>query len=472
MGNSPEAEPDDVAAQNNIRKLQDLFSSCMDEETILTAGSRPLVDEIQKTIHPLSASDSPANKTALAKTMALVARFGFGVTSFIYLHVGPDPRNPSVNVLNVGENGLGLWVADEYVKADIKQNYTEVAAAMFQLILGGENVSSVKKEWQDIAQAVFAFEYQIFYIRTRKHEMDNPTRNYNPRTVQELSILTPSIDWPLLLQEIFPGGYNDTLPLIIPNMVYLAKLDALLQKTPAKTLQYYFSWILIRNLGKHLSPPYKQPLTTLSNLAPPVFSDVGVDRGSICLGVVSYNLAHIASYYVAQRTLEGKAREEAVAILDNINTSYENNFHNVSWLDRESRDGAIKKIKSMVKLVGYSLNNPNATSSLSLNDFYKDYAVVADNYFANQVRYHLWSTAKNFAKLNLPFDREAMDRSPMKVYPITNDQANSITFGTGTLQMPYFHVENPEYVNYGGLGAMSGITFGVECIFVVLLMNI
>jgi endothelin-converting enzyme len=132
--------------------------------------------------------------------------------------------------------------------------------------------------------------------------MEDITRNYKPRTVQELSILTPSIDWPLLLQEIFPAGYNDTLPLIVPNTVYLAKLDTLLQKTPAKTLQHYFSWILIRNLAKYLSPPYQQPLTTISNVASYVFFDVGIDRESICLSTVSYNLAHIASHYVAQRS--------------------------------------------------------------------------------------------------------------------------------------------------------------------------
>jgi endothelin-converting enzyme len=117
----------------------------------------------------------------------------------------------------------------------------------------------------------------------------------------------------------------------------------------------------------------------------------------------------------------------------------------------------------MVKLVGHSLNNSNATSSNSLNDFYKDYTIVADDSFGNQVRYHLWSNAKNLAKLNQPFDREAMDSSPMDVYAGANTQANSITFGTGTLQMPYFHVENPEYVNYGGFGALGGIMLGVKC---------
>lgn len=41
-----------------------------------------------------------------------------------------------MNVLNVDENGLGLWKADDYVKEDVRLNYTEVTAAMFQLILG------------------------------------------------------------------------------------------------------------------------------------------------------------------------------------------------------------------------------------------------------------------------------------------------------------------------------------------------
>ncbi|KAG9061823.1 hypothetical protein KI688_006974 [Linnemannia hyalina] len=73
----------DVAAQINIRKMQDLFSSCIDINAVLLAGREPLADQIKQNTQALSFSDSPADKNALSKTLALVVnRCGQAVLGF------------------------------------------------------------------------------------------------------------------------------------------------------------------------------------------------------------------------------------------------------------------------------------------------------------------------------------------------------------------------------------------------------
>ena len=42
---------------------------------------------------------------------------------------------------------------------------------------------------------------------------------------------------------------------------------------------------------------------------------------------------------------------------------------------------------------------------------------------------------------------------------------DSITLIAGILQRPYFHSENPEYVNYAGIRTVAGFEFGVRFLF-------
>ncbi|KAG9061824.1 hypothetical protein KI688_006975 [Linnemannia hyalina] len=140
--------------------------------------------------------------------------------------------------------------------------------------------------------------------------------------------------------------------------------------------------------------------------------------------------------------------------------TYESNILTVKWLEQETCNVAIKKLTFMAKAFGYSINSPIATSSLSLNDFHQAYTIVADDFFANQVKYSLWSAATSFSQLTLHHDREAMNIPPPDVLGSYLATGNSIELGAGILQMLFFHVENAEYANYSRIGAFIGNGIG------------
>lgn len=79
LGKSLRLARGDLAAQRNIKKLQDLFSSCMNETAILMAGRKPLSDEIQKITTSLPAFGSPPDKTVLMKTLGHLNRLGLRI---------------------------------------------------------------------------------------------------------------------------------------------------------------------------------------------------------------------------------------------------------------------------------------------------------------------------------------------------------------------------------------------------------
>ncbi|KAF9139534.1 hypothetical protein BG015_001985 [Linnemannia schmuckeri] len=466
----PKADPGDVAAQNNINKIKDFFSSCMDEAAILEAGRKPLVDEIQKIKLFLSASDSPPDKSTLSKMLALVTKYGFEYPSFIQLRVDSHPTKPSENVLIVNENGLGLREVEDYQDGERLQNYIETTATMFQIVWGYEDVatralplapSNAGQGWLDIAKEVVGFEMQLAGIKTPWSDLLDRAKTNNPCTTEELSALTPSsIDWSLLLQKALPSGLDASPPVIVRSPTYLTKLDALLQKTPAKTLQHYFSWIVIRNLAKHLGEPYKKYLTDFKGIASTVLPGT-TNRMSVCLKSVNTNLGHITTHYFVEKTFGTQNRDQIVAIIDSIIDGYEYNFRSTKWPDQITRKGAIKKLKAIVKLVGYTTDNPNDGSSTSLDKYYRDFTVAANDYFGNQVRHSIWSTAKAFSQLPLPRVRgSTMAGPPQEVNAYYKARENSISIMAGMLHMQYFHAENPEYVNYGAIGTIGGHEIG------------
>ena len=184
--------------------------------------------------------------------------------------------------------------------------------------------------------------------------------------------MTSSIEWSLVLKESFPPDLKYIGPIIVSSLPYLTKLEALLQKTSAKTLQRYFSWVLIRSLSEN--QPYKQPKTNFDSVVSGISANATTKRWTTCLSTADTNLAHITDHYFVKATFKGNSRQEVLTIVDNVIASYEN-FPALAWLDKKTRDGAIKKLKAIIKSVGYSTNNPDDVSAKPLDAFYKGYAV-------------------------------------------------------------------------------------------------
>ncbi|KAG0064296.1 hypothetical protein BGZ90_002274 [Linnemannia elongata] len=100
LGKSVRLARGDLAAQRNIKKLQDLFSSCMNETSILKAGRKSLADGIQKINTSLPAFGSPPDKTVLMKTLGHLNRLGLRIPNIYNPTLRSDLANPLVNILS------------------------------------------------------------------------------------------------------------------------------------------------------------------------------------------------------------------------------------------------------------------------------------------------------------------------------------------------------------------------------------
>ncbi|KAF9149193.1 hypothetical protein BG015_009027 [Linnemannia schmuckeri] len=472
LGKVPKPAAGDAAEESNLKKLHDLYASCMDEATILKAGRKPVADLVHKVLESL-----PGNKTAgvdksvLAKALGHVSKLG--LISFIAIVIMPDGKEPTINSLVVAEGGLGLPAKSLYEVPVVVELYQGIVAQMFQIIMGDEDVANrtepllpkdIKQEWLDVAKDVVAFETQLAAIGTEIVDQRDPLKAYTTRTAEELLAITPLVDWPLLVQEILPAGTQYNRTLLVNSVPYVTKLDTVLKNTTTTTLQHYFSWLAIRTYAKSLGEPYKQPLTALFAGLNGMSPNVKVDRWKTCVSTVNTNVGEIVGHYFIKERFKGNSRQDFTEIIESLRGTYTKAFPAYDWLDKSTLDGALKKLAAIEPLVGYSTGSPDVPSTKSLQEYYEGYDVTVDDYFGNMLKYATWQYEKMMTQAGKTVDRKKMLTTPQTVNAFYSPYANQVLFPAGMLQFPYYHVENPEYVNYGAMGSIAGheITHGFD----------
>ncbi|GJJ72078.1 hypothetical protein EMPS_04435 [Entomortierella parvispora] len=498
---APKAAAGDAVSKDNIAKFQGLYNSCMDQERLTQIGRSPLVDELQTVFNLFPVPDSSlktqnqgamadggdnqqgeseednfivstaaVDKTALTNTLAYLNKMG--IDSLISFSVSSDLENPSKRVLVLSEGGLGLPAKDYYKDKDTLAIYEKTVRQMFSLIFGKEPPSDAtstaatedEDNWSAVAKDVVDFETQLAGIGTDLQDFYDPIKTYNPTATDSIGSMTPSIDWPLFLKNTLPSSVPAPKQIVVNWPAYQTKLEDLLQKTSPRTLQNYFAWNVIQARATTLGPEYQQPLRNLNSALSGSNSAVIPDRWKHCVSVVDGSLGDMVGHYFIQEVFKGNSKAQVSDIIQSLLTAYGKVFPKLDWLDKKTEAGAMKKLKAIVALVGYSTAEPNVTDSKSVQDYYKDLKVDPADFYGNQWREGVWSNERSFLNLNKPVNKQVLGSPPQTVNAFYSPPDNQIYFPAGILQPPFFHTGNPEYVNYGALGVVAGheITHGFD----------
>ncbi|KAG0085149.1 hypothetical protein BGZ93_000832 [Podila epicladia] len=476
---APKATEGDVAAANNIKKMQAAYASCMKLDKIASVGRKPMQDDIQKLVQMFPVSDSalttkdtsaPASPTIDKQNLATTLGYfvSQGLDTPLGLYPSTDVKNPEKTVLMIVENGLGLSSKGNYADTRITSVYQSTIASMFNLILGdaphNSTATTTSTSWTDVAKDVYAFEKSLAEISSSPEDMMDPLHTYNPMHLSQIAAATPSIDWPLLLEKALPPSTIVPEPLTVASKDYLPNLEALLQKTSSKTIQSYLAWSLIRRNHISLDSVYQQPMKELDQVLSGVPASTVDDRSKNCISFVNRNIGELPGHYFVQQVFSGDSRKEVESIIANLQNTYIKSFPNYAWLDKTTLQGALKKMAAMGVKVGWSVSNPNTSSSASLDHYYKALEIKEDDYYGNIVRTSMWQTQREFRVLGKLVDNRSLGMPPQTVNAFYDPTANQISFPAGILQPPAFHVDNPDYANYGAIGVIAGheITHGFD----------
>ena len=146
-------------------------------------------------------------------------------------------------------------------------------------------------------------------------------------------------------------------------------------------------------------------------------------------------------------------RFQAEKMIDQIRKAFTKNFKNLDWMDPITRRAAEEKANAITDMVGF----PNFILNPSeLDERYKDLTIKQNEYFQNNIRVNKYNLRKNLEKLDQPVNRTTWIMTPPTVNAYYWPTKNQMVFPAGILQSPFYDMENPNSLNFGGIGVVMG----------------
>lgn len=166
------------------QKINDLYLMGLDTERRNREGAAPLKSQLDHI------AQAPADRLT-----ELMAWAHDGLTdSFFSTGVGADPKDSSMNIMHIGEGGLGLGDRDFYL---VKSEENDKILAAYRKYIGRimRLAGYSDGDADRVVSTVMEIETELAGYKKTREERRNPLLAHNPRNFSELCFEIPGIDW-------------------------------------------------------------------------------------------------------------------------------------------------------------------------------------------------------------------------------------------------------------------------------------
>ena len=412
-----------------------LYQSFMDEKRVAQLGTKPLMADI-------AAVAAIKDKSEMARFMgASQGSFGASIVGG-----GPyaDPDTPTVNVLWLGQGGIGLPDRDYYLNDSFKPQREAYRAYIARTMKMIGNPDPEKA-----ADAVLAFETEIAKVSWAIAERRDLGKINNPMSSEALAAYAPGLDW----SAWFAGAEIPAQKRIIVNEnTAIRDIAALYGKTPLDTLKLWQEFHVADNAANYLSDDwvdsrfeFSKALSGVTEMRP---------RWKRGLRLVDGSLGELVGEEYAKQYFPPSAKAKMETLVANLKLAMGDRIRGNSWMAPATKEAALAKLGKMDVMVGYP-------------DKWRDYSglkIDPADLYGNVKRSAAFEYAYQLADLDKPVDRKKWSMNPQEVNAYNGGLENKIVFPAGILQAPYFSETVDDAVNYGAIGAVIGheITHGFD----------
>ncbi|MFC0104054.1 M13 family metallopeptidase [Sphingopyxis terrae] len=412
-----------------------LYQSFMDEKRVAQLGAKPLMADI-------AAVAAIKDKSEMARFMgASQGSFGASIVGG-----GPyaDPDTPTVNVLWLGQGGIGLPDRDYYLNDSFKPQRDAYRAYIARTMKMIGNPDPEKA-----ADAVLAFETEIAKVSWAIAERRDLGKINNPMSSEALAAYAPGLDW----SAWFAGAAIPAQKRIIVNEnTAIRDIAALYGKTPLDTLKLWQEFHVADNAANYLSDDwvdsrfeFSKALSGVTEMRP---------RWKRGLRLVDGSLGELVGEEYAKQYFPPSAKAKMETLVANLKLAMGDRIRGNSWMAPATKEAALAKLGKMDVMVGYP-------------DKWRDYSglkIDPADLYGNVKRSAAFEYAYQLADLDKPVDRKKWSMNPQEVNAYNGGLENKIVFPAGILQAPYFSETVDDAVNYGAIGAVIGheITHGFD----------
>lgn len=434
-----ESAAKDPGSDPDRRKLGRFYGACMDEEGIEKLGAKPLEPyfvEIEKV------KDVASLMTTVGKLHAMGAAPLFNIGAL------PDFKNPTINIAQIGQGGLGLPDRDYYLKDDerstgLRTKYEAHVARM--LGLAGAKAEDAAAQ----AKAILAFETALAKASRPREEMRDAEKSYNKIDLAGLKKLAPAMPWDGFLAALGAGGVTQ---INVATPEYFESLDATLGGADYGTLRAYLRWNLLRAFSPTLPKGFVDAQFEFygKTLAGQKEQQA---RWKRCIGATDGALGEILAKSYVERQFAGDSKKIAQQMIDKVEAAFGATLPELAWMDDATRERARGKLAALTNKIGY----PDRWRTY-------DFEVKAGDAFGNSLRSAQFEARRDIAKIGDKVDKLEWFMTPPTVNAYYNPLGNEMVFPAGILQPPFFDRSFPMAMNFGGIGMVMGheLTHGYD----------
>ncbi|NVK05057.1 MAG: M13 family metallopeptidase [Flavobacteriia bacterium] len=411
----------------------DLYVSGMDSLQIEEAKFAPVQGMVNEMAHV----------TSVDEWFKLASQYqNLGVTMPISARVSSDDKNAGMNILHIGQSGLGMpdrqyYVAEDSMSLFIQQKYREHIASMLHSLGATEDLAKAS------ADDIYAFEKSLAMYHLTREERRDPDTTYNKMSMEELKALAPGVPFDTYFEA---KGIKPEV-VIVTSIAYIDYLGSAVQNWDLKTLEAYSVWQIINSYASTLHHEavmadfnfFEKTLQGRQKMQPRWRRVQNSMRG------LQEQIGHL--YVDRYFPAEHKARIEGM--VEDLRSAFRVRINNLEWMSGETKEKALEKLEAFTYKIGY----PDEWKDWS------DLAISREGYTQNMMTLSQYMTNENLAKMDQPVDRGEWYMGAHIVNAYYNPNNNEVVFPAGILQPPFFMPDADDAINYGAIGGVIGHEF-------------
>ncbi len=414
------------------QKVSDLYSMGMDEKRLNEDGHKPLLPLLEK----IANADTNHMEELLAWQ-----HMGIG-SSFFGTGVGTDAMNSDMNILHVGEVGLGLGDRDYYLE-ESEQNSKILDAYHTYVKKVLELIGYDEEEQERVWKAVIKLETEFAKHKMPREDRRDPRKRYNIMTFDEIKSSYPQFDWDKYFNLL---GLENIDKVNVANPAFTQFITSYLPTLSSQEIKDYMTFETINDATNLLSDDfinasfelYGRVMSGTEELKP---------RWKRSMAIPNSMLGEAVGKLYVEKYFPEENKEYMKKLVENLRKALGKHIKNLSWMSDETKAKAIEKLDTFTVKIGYP-------------DKWKDYSEInidpQKSYLENVLEASKWYVKENYSKMNKPVDKDEWHMTPQTVNAYYNPTTNEVCFPAAILQPPYFDPTADDALNYGAIGVIIG----------------
>ncbi len=416
------------------QKIGSLYNLMMDSVRLNREGWQPLKPTLDRIAAIKDRREYQLVTAQLDRMGESTMMYGIGV--------GADMRNADMNLVSIGQGGIGLGTRDYYLNDDeqtvrVREAYKTMLKNLFTMV-GNDEATAEKK-----MQAVMAIETRIAKASYSRVQLRDIDANYHKMSYNQLVTDFPGIDWGnVFLATGFPRF--DEVDVGQPEPIH--EVEKILAETPLDDLKAYAEIKVISGASSQLSDDFRAEAFKFSSVMNGVQQDR--PRWKRAVALVSGVMGEAVGKLYVEKHFPESSKQRMLQLVANLQEALSQRINEATWMSPETKLQAQDKLSNFIVKIGYP-------------DKWKDYSGLqvdeSLSLYENLGRISVFLLDDELnRKVNKPVDKSEWLMTPQTVNAYYNPTTNEICFPAAILQPPFFDPKADDAANYGAIGGVIG----------------